>query len=353
MATRPTTTKDYYDVLGVTRKANAEEIKRAYRKLASKWHPDRNKGSKESEERFKKINEAYEVLSDPASRAKYDKYGERWKEADAYEAAGIDPNAAYRWSAEPGVSYQSHPYASPGDFEGFESVEDLFGSFFGGVRGSKQRPQPQRGEDVAGELHLTLAEALHGCKRTVQLQLPSSCATCSGAGHANGRICTACRGQGETLMTKQLEVNVPAGVREGSKIRLRGQGTAGSAGGAAGDLLISVRLSRHPVFRVVGKDVELDLPVAPWELALGAQVDVPTLTGSARVTIPAGSPNGRVIRLRGMGWPAGRGSRGNMLVRLVASVPSPTNDRQREAYGKMREASPRSVREEWEKRAKL
>jgi len=348
-----TGTQDYYDILGVPKSASGEEIKRAYRKLAIKWHPDRNKGCKEAEERFKQINEAYEVLSDPSKRAKYDKYGEHWKEADAYEAAGIDPNAAYRWSTGPAGAYQTFAYGNKTDFAGFEGIEDLFGSFFGGMRSSRRHTAPQRGEDVAGELHLTLAEAFHGCKRSVQLRLPSRCSACRGAGHRDGRLCNNCQGQGETLTTKRLDVTVPAGVHEGSKIRLRGQGTAGSAGGPSGDLLISIHLESHPVFRIVGTNVELDLPVAPWELALGGQVDVPTLTGSARVKIPAGSPNGRVIRLRGMGWPAGKGKKGNMLVRLVASVPGPINARQRQAYETMRDAFPKGVREEWQKRARL
>jgi molecular chaperone DnaJ len=352
MATTPNT-GDYYDILGVPRTASTEDIKRAYRKLAIKWHPDRNKGSKEAEDRFKQVNEAHEVLSDPSTRAKYDQYGARWKQAEAYEAAGIHPNAAYRWCTEPGRSYQTYEYGNGRNFAGFEGIDDLFGGFFGGMRSSSRRTSPRRGEDVGGELHLTLAEALHGCKRTVQLRLPGACAACGGAGHHNGRLCSSCEGQGEILITKQLEVTVPAGVREGSTIRLRGQGTAGGAGGVSGDLLISVHLKPHPVFRVVGGDVELDLPVAPWELALGAEVDVPTLTGSARVKIPAGSPNGRVIRLRGIGWPASKGGRGNLLVRLIASVPNPSNDCQRQAYRAMRDAFPRSVRQDWWQRAHL
>lgn len=358
----PVTVTDYYDILGVSRTASADEIKRAYRRLALKWHPDRNKDDPEAEQRFKRLNEAYEVLRDPATRAKYDKYGEHWRQADAYEAAGIDPNAGVHWSTSPGGSQRvyvrrgrSDPAGATGfeDLEGFSDFEDLFGGMFGGYGRRSKYARPQRGQDVAGELHLTLKEALHGCKKTVQLQVPEPCATCHGAGHAGGQVCRTCGGSGEVLERKQFEVAVPPGVRPGSKIRLGGQGLRGSAGGTHGDLLITLQFQPHPVFRVVGDDVELDLPVAPWELALGARVDVPTLDGTATVQVPAGSSNGRVIRLRGLGWPRKDGSKGNMLVRLVTAVPAVKNERQKRAYRELASAFGESVRREWEKRAKL
>jgi DnaJ-class molecular chaperone len=346
-----TAVADYYEILGLPRTATADEIKRAYRRLAKKWHPDRNQDNPEAEERFKKVSEAYDVLHDKDKRAKYDKYADQWKQAEAYEAAGIDPNAGVRWSAGPGGGYRVH--VSRGGFDGFDGLNDIFGDMFGGFNGPRTQTAPRRGQDVGGEMHLTLSEALHGCRKTIQLQVPERCPSCSGAGHANGQLCRQCDGTGESLQRKRLEVKVPGGVQPGSKIRLSGQGTAGNAGGQGGDLLVTVRLHPHPVFRVVGDDVEVDLPAAPWELALGATVDVPTLEGTATIRISAGTPNGRVIRLRGLGWPKRGGSKGNMLVRFVAAVPAADSDRQRQAYEKLSLAFAKSVRSEWEKRARV
>ena len=331
----------HHGLLGVPRKATADEIKRAYRRFALKRHPDRNKDNPDAEQRFKQVNEAYEVLGDAATRAKYDKYGEHWRQADAYEAAGIDPNAGVRWSTGPGGSRRVYVHRggedgigtdNTGGFGSFDGFGDLFGGMFGGFRGQAGQSRPTRGEDVGGQLYLTLVEALRGCKKTVQLQGPSPCNECGGAGHANGQLCRTCGGTGEKLERTQLEVTGSAGVRPGSKIRLSGQGMSGTGGGQHGDLLVTIRLEPHPVFRVAGDNIELDLPVAPWELALGASVDVPTLDGTVTVQVPANSPNGRVIRLRGLGWPGKSGTKGNMLVRLVAAVPPATNERQREAY---------------------
>lgn len=356
----PRTSQDYYEILGVPRDASAEQIKRAFRKLALKWHPDRNKNNPAAEERFKAINEAYEVLSDPEKRAKYDKYGEHWRQAEAYEAAGIDPNAGTRWWSGPGGAYRVYVHdvgpdgATSAQVEDFESLfDDVFGGLggFGAFRTSTATPR--RGEDLGGELYLTLSEALHGCRKTAQLQLDEPCGACGGTGHTGGRLCRTCSGRGAVLRHRQLDIKVPAGVRPGQKIRLSGQGAPGAAGSPPGDLLITIRLHPHPVFRVIGDDVELDLPVAPWELALGAEVDVPTLRGSVRVKLPPNSPNGRVLRLRGLGWPKKDGSRGNMLVRLVAAVPRAETVAQREAYERLARAFPRSVRSEWAQRARV
>lgn len=344
-----TSVADYYEILGVPRTASAEEIKRAYRRLAKKWHPDRNRDNPEAEERFKKVSEAHDVLRDKDKRAKYDKYGDDWKQADAYEAAGIDPDAGVRWSTGPGGGYRVH--VNRGGFDRVGGIDDILGDVFGGFGSARRRSAPRRGQDVGGELYLTLREALRGCRKTIQLQVPEPCPSCGGSGYAGNGPCRRCGGNGEILQRKHLEVKVPTGVRPGSKIRLGGQGTAGSAGGQRGDLLVTVLLHPHPVFRVAGDDVEVDLPVAPWELALGATVDVPTLEATATVRIPAGTPNGRVIRLRGLGWPKKGGGKGNMLLRLVAAVPSAENDQQRKAYEALSGAYDKSVRAEWQKRA--
>ena len=337
-----TTTVDYYKILGVARTASADEIKRAYRRLAKKWHPDRNPNNAQAEEHFKEVSEAYDVLRDPAKRDKYDKYGDQWKQAEAYEAAGIDPSAGVRWHTDPNGGYRVHVrrggFGDASGFGGSERLEDIFGDAFGGFTRSQRQRTQRRGENVAGDLFLTLGEALHGCKKSIQLQVPEPCSSCGSAGHLAGQLCRHCDGTGQVLKRRRLDVKVPVGVRPGSKIRLGGQGAAGIAGGPSGDLLVTIQLHPHPVFRVIGDDVELDLPVAPWELALGATIEVPTLTGKVSVKIPAQSPNGRVIRLRGLGWPKpGGANKGNMLVRLVAAVPAAETPRQQEAYRRLSE----------------
>ena len=348
----PTQEKDFYEVLGVSRSATAEEIKRAYRKQAKKWHPDRNKGSKEAEQRFKEIHQAYKVLSTAESRSKYDKYGDEWEKAGTYEAAGAGPGSSFRWGDFPGGSRRVYTYTKGSSgFDTADPFADVIGDLFGHMKGTGSRPA--RGADVAGELHLTLREALHGCKKSLQVRLPEACGACHGAGHVGPQLCNSCQGSGEFLRSRKLEVTVPPGVVEGSKIRLRGQGTKSPSGGQAGNLMISVRLEPHPVFRLAGSDVELDLPIAPWELALGAEVEVPTLTGTAELEVPAGSPNGRVLRLRGLGWPRKDGTKGDLLVRATAVVPAPANEKQKQAYRNLAGAFGSAVRPDWQTKARL
>ena len=344
---------DYYETLGVPRTATAEEIKRAYRRLAKKWHPDRNKGSKEAEERFKQVQEAYEVLSDPDKRAKYDKYGQNWEQAEAYEAAGVDPGAGFRWSSTPGGPDMGSQFGGrPRGFGGFVDLSDMLRGIFESDIGAPTARRPIR-RDIKGDLALSLAEALHGCQKGVRLQTQDPCEQCHGAGHVGSQTCQTCQGRGGILRARELDIRVPPGVGEGTTIRLAGQGAGAGSAGPAGDLLITIHLKPHPVFRVVAYDIELDLPVAPWELTLGAKVDVPTLTGTATLTIPAGTPNGRVMRLSGLGWPKKDGSKGDLLVRLIAAVPTPQNDKQREAYQQLAEVFDADIRSEWRGMAKL
>jgi curved DNA-binding protein len=347
-----TQAKDFYEVLGVSRSAKPEEIKRAYRKLAKKWHPDCNKGSKEAEERFKGIHQVYKVLSDAESRAKYDKYGEEWEKAEAHEAADAGPGSSFRWEDLPGGSRRvyTHTQGSSG-FDTADPFADVIGDLFGHMRGPGSGRT--RGADVAGELHLTLQEALHGCKKSLQVRLPEACGACHGSGHSGPQLCGRCQGGGEVLQARKLEVTVPPGVMEGSKIRLRGQGAKGSAGKRAGDLMISIRLESHPIFRLTSCNVELDLPLAPWELALGAEVEVPTLTGTVKLKVPEGSSNGRILRLRGLGWPRKEKTKGDLLVRVTAVVPAPEDETQKEAYRSLAGAFGRSVRAEWQAKAGL
>lgn len=301
--------QDYYETLGVPRDASAEDIRRAYRKLARKYHPDVNK-EPQAEHRFKQISEAYEVLRDEDKRARYDRLGANWK-------AGEDVSGA------PGFEQGF----GPGDGAGFRDVRvdfgggdfsDLFEGLFGrrgrqgwgptAAAGANGFSMP--GADQEAVLELTLEEAAAGGKRRISLD--------------NGR---------------DFEVTIPRGVRDGQRIRLAGQGGAGIGGGTSGDLFLRVRLKTHPRFRVEGRDLYVDLPVAPWEAALGSEVPVTTLSGSARVHVPAGSSSGRRLRLRGEGLPNASGPAGNLYAVLAIRVPKRLAKEERELFQQLADVS--------------
>ena len=282
--------RDYYEVLGVPRGAGDEEIRSAYRKLAREYHPDVNKDPG-AEDRFKEVSEAYEVLRNPEKRAKYDRLGANWK-------AGEDVSGASGFSGGFGG----------GDGQGFgdgAGFSDFFESFFGGRRGASPGFEgfSMRGGDQEATLEVTLEEAARGGKRKISL--------------ADGR---------------DFEVRIPPGVRDGQKIRLAGQGGEGASGGPAGDLYLRVRIKRHPRFRREDDDLVVEVPVAPWEAALGATVPVPTLDGSAQVKVPAGSSSGRRLRLRGEGMPGPGGRKGDLYASVRIVVPKRLEKRERELF---------------------
>ncbi|MET7845994.1 J domain-containing protein [Streptomyces sp. NPDC005356] len=294
--------RDFYEVLGVPRNADKDEIQRAYHKLARKYHPDINKDPA-AEERFKEINEAFSVLSDPDQRTRYDRFGEDFRKVpedwEERVGAGAGPGGGFRWSTGDGprVRYATSGFGAEG-----VDVDDLFGSLFGGA--GRVRVQ---GADQEAELQLTVEEAYSGGRRTVTLAGPS--------------------GQ------RRYEVDVPPGVVDGQRIRLAGEGGRGSGDGPAGDLYLRVRIQPHPQFRLDGRDVYVQLPVTPWEAALGATVPVPTPSGTtAKVTVPAGSSSGRRLRLRGEGMPGPRGANGNLYAELRIMVPPKLRDRERELF---------------------
>ncbi|MEU6353689.1 J domain-containing protein [Streptomyces sp. NPDC047072] len=293
--------RDLYEVLGVPRSADRDEIQRAYRTLARKYHPDVNKDP-EAEERFKEINEAFSVLSDPEQRKRYDRFGEDFRKVpedwEERVGAGAGAGGGFRWSTGGGPRVR---YSTPGfDGEGVD-VEDLFGSLFGGA-GRMRVP----GADQEAELPLTVEEAYRGGRRTVTLAGPT--------------------GQ------RSYQVDVPPGTTDGQRIRLAGEGGRGSGEDApAGDLFLRVRIQPHPEFRLDGRDVHVRLPVTPWEAALGATVPVRTPSGAtAKVTVPAGSSSGRRLRLRGEGMPNPRGANGDLYAELRIMVPPRLSDRERE-----------------------
>lgn len=295
--------RDYYKLLGVGRDAKAEDISKAYKKLARKYHPDLNPGNKEAEEKFKEINEAYEVLKDPEKRKLYDQLGQDWQNAQQFQN---------------GQGFGGGQYTFNGQDMGGADFSDFFESIFGQAgarsgRGSQFGPdpfggfssRPRRGRDVEAELPLTLEEVLRGGKRSVTLQMPTG--------------------------PKTLEVNVPSGIRDGAKLRLSGQGDSAHGGGSPGDLFLRIKYEPHSRFKVDGDNIHCDVALAPWEAVLGAKVPVPTLEGDVELNIPAGSSSGRKFRLRGKGLGA-PSKRGDLLVRVMIRVPAELNPEQKELW---------------------
>ncbi len=322
---------DYYQTLGVTRDASEDEIKKAYRKLARQYHPDVNPRNKSAEEKFKEISEAYEALSDPEKRERYNQLGANWK-------VGADFTPPPGWGA--GWENVTVDYGDPdaifGNGEARGGFSDFFKTLFGAARRARADSVAMRGHDIEAEIELDLEDAHRGARRAIAVQSPFPCPACRGTGVRKNRLCPACDGAGVVARPKTLEVNIPAGVREGSVIRLTGQGEPGSGDAPAGDLLLRVRLSAHPLFKVMNNgDVYIDLPVAPWETALGARVNLPTLDGPVEMAIPAGAQGGQRLRLRGQGINRSHGGRGDQYVRLKIVTPPSLTARERELFERL------------------
>jgi DnaJ-class molecular chaperone len=317
--------KDYYEVLGVPRTATEDEIRQEYRKLARKHHPDVNPGDKSAEDRFKEINEAYEVLSDPEKRKRYDQLGSNWR-------AGAD------FTPPPGADGMRVDFGDIfGRNGGSGGFSDFFESVFGGRQGSRSGEGfAMQGRDVEAEIAITLEEAHRGATRTLNLQASEACPDCKGTGKKDGKTCPGCRGSGTVRRTKKLEVTIPAGVREGSIVRLAGQGDAGARGAPAGDLFLHVRLEPHRLFEIVGDDdIEIELPIAPWEAVLGAKVPVPTLDGQVEMSVRVGTQGGQKLRLRGQGLTRRGGGRGDEYVRLKIVVPPKLTAKEKDLFEKL------------------
>lgn len=339
------TTKDYYELLGVKRGASDDEIKKAYRKLARKFHPDLNPGDKSAEDQFKRMQEAYDVLSNQEDRKLYDEYGDNWRAVKA--GAGAPPPQNRGGAERRGFDFNDFDFGSfrsssggGGGGGGFDIFEELFGGAGRTGRSSQRRGgRGGRGRDVEAELELSLEEAHRGGRRTLQMQATEVCPTCNGTGMKDGKTCETCDGAGEVLRPKTIEVNIPSAVRDGSTIRLAGQGGAGSNGSEPGDLYLHIRLRPHPVFSVKGDDLEVELPIAPWEAVLGAKVEAPTIDGKVEVTIPQGANNGQRLRLRGQGLNKRKGGRGDEYVRLKIVVPKEVGAEERRLYEELQRAS--------------
>jgi len=328
--------KDYYRILGVERTASDEEIRKSFRKLARQYHPDVARDKKVAEEKFKEINEAYEVLGDPEKRKKYDELGANWK-----QGAGFHPPPGWNQRAR-----GSHGPESSGDFEfhfGGTGFSDFFEQFFGSTGGrsggsgfgSTFQERSQRGHDVEADIMVTLEEALNGSIRPVSLRRNSNCDRCDGHGEINGRTCPNCQGSGQTGRVENYQVKIPAGVREGQRLRLAGRGETGSGHGPSGDLFLRVRFAKHPDYRVEGDNLYYDLELAPWEAVLGTKVSVPTLGGRVSIKISPGTRNGQQLRLRAQGLPQKNGSRGDLYAVVRVQVPDHVSDHERELWERL------------------
>lgn len=324
--------KDYYAILGVPKTAAAKDIKSAYRKLARKWHPDANPDTaKEAEEKFKDIQEAYEVLGDAEKRSKYDVLGSDWQRA-ASDAARQRSSAG-----RPGAGPFSGG-ATINEGSGFSDFFDMFFQNMGGRRGGAgpapgPRNRPQRGEDLETTLDLTLHEAYSGGTKNVALQIEDACPKCGGTGTLNNRVCPECGGRGRVMQTKRFDVTIPKGVREGQRIRLTGQGAAGPHNGPRGDLYLIAHFPDDQKWERRGDDLYIDLPVSIYDLVLGGDVAVPTMNGEVSMTVPAGTPSNKFMRLGGKGMPKLKSdAHGDEYVRLIGTLPTDLSDKEKKLF---------------------
>jgi molecular chaperone DnaJ len=337
--------KDYYELLGVSKDASEADLKKAFRQLAMKYHPDRNSGNKASEEKFKEINEAYSCLSDPSKRANYDRYGS----AEGPGGAGYGP------------------FASGAGFG--DVFEDIFGDLFGAF-GGQRRQRPTKGGDLRYDLAITLSEAVFGTEKTIEFprldeceeckgsgsepgKQPVVCPSCKGAGQVRfqqgffnvsktcgkcygaGKIianpCKTCKGKGKVEKMKSFSVKIPAGVDSGSRLKIYGEGEPGLYSGPKGDLYIVLNVQEHPFFKREGTEIFCEVPVSFPQAALGAEIEVPSLDGTSKIKIPAGTPSGRLFYLKGKGAPrVGGHQRGNQVVKIYIDVPKKLTPRQKE-----------------------
>jgi len=345
--------KDYYKTLGVDRKADEKSIQSAFRKLARKHHPDINPGDKQAEERFKEINEAYEVLSDPDKRKMYDRFGEDWQR---YRDAGFTGGEA-PGGARPGANFDDYDFArwftgQPGEQtyrveygENAGGFSDFFQTLFGGLgnrRGGFTSPRParRRGEDVEVPLDVSFDVAFRGGTRRFEVQTHEPCSTCNGTGIARGATCPTCDGSGVVPKAKTIEVKIPAGVATGSRIRVAGQGGAGQNSGPNGDVYLKVTVQPEPRFERTGDDLRTEVEIPLYTAVLGGGGLVPTPTGRVAMTVPPETQAGKLFRLRGQGMPRLKGKkdeRGDLLARAKIVLPTKLTDRERDHFRQLRD----------------
>ncbi len=320
--------KDYYQILGIKRGASEKEIKQAYRKLARKYHPDVNPGDKSAEAKFKEINAAYEVLSDPEKRKKYDRYGENWQYADQFS----------EWERPYGdASRRAGATFDFGDLFGMGDTGGIFDSLFRGFSARATSPRPRRGRDIEHHIEVTLEEAYHGCTRIIEMQAETTCHICNGKGSLQNAPCYTCGGTGRVLRPQRLEVKIPSGVKDGSRIRMAGKGGPGSAGGPSGDLYLVVSVRPHRVFQRKDSDLHVEVEVPLSDALLGGEVNVPTLKGKVALKIPPETQNGKVFRLAGQGMPKmGDGRKGDLFAKVKVVLPSKLTEKEKELFREFR-----------------
>lgn len=360
--------KDYYDILGTSKGASDDEIKKAYRKLAMKYHPDRNPDDKEAEEKFKDINEAYQVLSDPEKKSQYDQFGTTDFNGGFGGAGGFD-------------------------FSGMGGFEDIFDSFFGGGFSSRRRNGPERGDDLEYTLNLTFEEAVFGIEKEISISKNENCDTCNGTGSkpgsnpktcdkcggtgqvryqrntplgsfvststcdkCNGRgkvitdPCSHCHGKGTVRKNKKVKIKIPAGVDTGNVLPLRGQGEPGKNGGPSGDLYINIRVSSHKLFNRKGFDIYIEEHISFGKASFGTELKVPTIDGDVKYKVPSGTQSGTVFRLKSKGVPRVNGhGRGDEYVKIIVDIPKSLNEKQKEALLAFMEASGEKIDDDHKK----
>jgi DnaJ-class molecular chaperone len=343
--------KDYYQVLGVERGADEKTIRAAFRSRAKKMHPDVNRDDPQAEERFKDLNEAFEVLSDADKRRMYDRFGEDWKR---YQDAGISPDEMFRKGAAAGRQSSSQDFGTwfagdDGSFT-FESADnngrfsDFFNLLFGAQQSASGRvrqatTRPRRGDDLEAPTTITLEEAASGTQRRLSVRSPETCSLCKGSGEVRGGMCPRCDGRGTTETTKELEVSIPRGVRTGSRVRISGRGGAGLNGGPSGDVYLVIKVVPHPRFERAGDDLIETVAIPIYTAVLGGEVVVPTITGQVALTVPPGTQAGRQFRLRGKGMPklgSTTGEAGDLRVRASIEVPTELTHEERDLFEQLR-----------------
>jgi molecular chaperone DnaJ len=327
--------KNYYDRLGIKKDATEKEIKGAYRRLARKYHPDVNPGDKSAEDKFKQINEAYEVLSDKDKRKKYDQYGDQWQYADQFAQAGGQPGGQARyWQYSPGGGTHYEFSGNAGD------MDSIFAELFGSSRSRTgyRRTQPKRGQDLESPVKVTLEEAYSGTKRMISLQDEDPCPTCQGTGQIQNVLCGTCRGAGVVPRIRRLEVTIPPGVNNGSKVRIAGKGHPGYQGGPNGDLFLKISVMSHSLLERQGDNLSVNVNVPVTVAVLGGEVQVPTLKSKLALKIPPVTQNGRVFRLTGQGMPhLGSTARGDLLAKINVVLPTNLSEKEKDLFKKLSE----------------
>ncbi len=341
----PVQYKDYYKSLGVARTASDAEIKKAFRKLAREFHPDVAKNKKQAEEKFKEINEAYEVLGDAAKRKKYDELGANWSSGSEFRTPPGWESSGHGGGRGPTQEFHFGGTGFSDFFEQMFGSAGARGGGFGRRGGFAEESFAERGQDIEGDIMVTLEEATTGSVRAVSVRRSVPCETCGGTGQKGRTACNVCGGTGQVAKNETYQVKIPAGVAEGQRLRIAGRGEAGVGGGASGDLYLRVRMARHPDFRVEEHNLIYEAELAPWEAVLGANISVPTLNGRVNIKIPPGTQTGQKLRVRERGLPQRGGKNGDLIVVTKVEVPAQVSDAERKLWEQLAKESRFNPRE--------